>query len=214
VPLNLALALLLALILNIDLRGKSVYRTIFYLPSVTPAVASAVIWLQIFHAEFGILNGFLANFGVPPIKWLWDPDLAKPALILMSMWSIGPQLVIFLAGLQGIPDVLYEAAKIDGAGVWRQFTNVTVPMLSPVVFFNLVMGIIGSFQVFTAAFIMTSGGPQNATLFSVLFIYRNAFEYFKMGYASLLAWVLCIIILLFTFVQFKLGNSWVYYEAA
>lgn len=214
VPLNLALALLLALILNIDLRGKSVYRTVFYLPSVTPAVASAVIWLQIFHTEYGILNGFLGNFGIQPIKWLWDPDLAKPSLILMSMWGIGPQLVIFLAGLQGIPEVLYEAAKIDGAGSWKQFTNVTVPMLSPVVFFNLVMGVIGSFQVFTAAFIMTSGGPQNATLFSVLFIYRNAFEYFKMGYASLLAWMLCIIILFFTFVQFKLGDTWVHYETA
>jgi multiple sugar transport system permease protein len=214
VPLHLALALLLALVLNMDLRGKSVYRTVFYLPSVTPAVASAVIWMQIFHTEFGILNSFLANFGILPIKWLWDPDIAKPALILMSMWGIGPQMVIFLAGLQGIPDVLYEAAKIDGAGRWKQFLNVTVPMLSPVVFFNLVMGVIGSFQVFTAAFIMTSGGPQNATLFAVLYIYRNAFEYFKMGYASLLAWILCIVILFFTFIQFKLGKSWVYYEVS
>lgn len=214
VPIQLAIALALAIALNLDLRGKAVYRTIFYIPSVTPAVASAVIWLQIFHTEFGILNNILGNFGVAPIKWLWDPDLAKPALILMSCWGIGPQMIIFLAGLQGIPNALYEAAMIDGANRWRRFLNITMPMLSPVAFFNLVMGVIGALQSFTVAFIMTSGGPQNATLFAVLYLYRNAFEYFKMGYAALIAWVLCLIILLFTYLQFHLGRTWVYYETA
>ena len=214
VPIQIAIALALAIALNLDLRGKAVYRTIFYIPSVTPAVASAVIWLQIFHTEFGILNNILGGFGVAPIKWLWDPDLAKPALILMSCWGIGPQMIIFLAGLQGIPNALYEAAMIDGANRWRRFVNITMPMLSPVAFFNLVMGVIGALQSFTVAFIMTSGGPQNATLFAVLYLYRNAFEYFKMGYAALIAWVLCLIILLFTYLQFHLGRTWVYYETA
>jgi multiple sugar transport system permease protein len=214
VPLHLAIALVLALALNVDLRGKSIYRTIYYLPSVTPAVASAVVWTQMFHLEYGIINNFLLNFGIAPIRWLWDPAIAKPALILMGCWGVGPAMVIFLAGLQGIPAELYEAAEIDGAGQMRRFRHVTLPMLSPVIFFNLVMGVIGSFQIFTAAFIMTGGGPQNATLFAVLYIYRNAFQYFRMGYAALMAWVLCIIILIFTFIQFKVGKTWVYYEAA
>jgi multiple sugar transport system permease protein len=214
VPIHLTVALLLALALNTDIRGQPFYRTVFYLPSITPAVASAVIWLQMFHQEFGIINTFLANFGVPPIKWLFDPDLAKPAFILMGCWSVGPQVVIFLAGLQGIPEVMYEAAVIDGAGRWAKFSQITVPLLSPVIFFNLVMGVIGSFQVFTSAFIMTSGGPQNATLFSVLYIYQDAFQNFRMGYAALMAWVLALIILFFTFIQFRVSNRWVYYEAA
>lgn len=212
VPIHLILALLLALALNVNIRGQAVYRTIFYLPAITPAVASAVIWTQMFHTEFGIINNFLANFGVQPIKWLWEPALAKPAFILMGCWSIGPQMVIFLAGLQGIPEVLYEAAAIDGAGGWEKFYRITVPMLSPVVFFNLVMGIIGSFQIFTAAFIMTQGGPQNATLFTVLYIYRRAFLDFQMGYSSVIAWLLAIIILFFTYIQFRAGRYWVYYE--
>jgi len=214
VPIHLAVALMLALLLNTDIRGQPFYRTVFYLPSITPAVASAVIWLQMFHQEFGIINTFLANFGVAPIRWLYDPDLAKPAFILMGCWGVGPQIVIFLAGLQGIPEVMYEAAVIDGAGRWAKFIRITVPLLSPVVFFNLVMGVIGSFQVFTAAFIMTAGGPQNSTLFSVLYIYQDAFQNFRMGYASLMAWILALVILFFTFIQFRVSNKWVYYEAA
>ena len=213
VPLRVLIALMLALSLNVKIRGRTIYRTIFYIPSVTPAVAGAVIWTQIFHTEFGILNNFLGVFGVQPIKWLWDPRVAKPAFILMSFWGIGPQMVIFLAGLQGIPAVLYEAARIDGAGKWQSFLHVTLPMLSPVLFFNLVMGFIGSFQVFTASYIMTQGGPQDATLFFVLYVFRNGFQYFKMGYASLLAWFLCLIIALLTFIQFRFGSRWVYYEA-
>ena len=214
VPIHLALALALALALNTRLAGRTLYRTIFYLPTVTPVVASAVIWLQIFHTDFGILNQFLGNFGIPPIKWLWEPAMAKPAFILMTCWTIGQPMVIFLASLQSVPTALYEAAEIDGATKWKQFLHVTTPMISPVIFFNLVMGIISSFQVFTASHIMTGGGPQDATLFMVLYVYRNGFQYFKMGYASVLAWMLCLIIVFFTVVQFKLGRRWVYYEGS
>ena len=213
VPIRLALALILALALNVELRGRTIYRTIYYLPTVTPAVASSMVWLQVFHPEFGILNNFLKIFGVPALKWLWDPPLAKPAFILMTCWTIGRPMIVFLAGLQSVPVALYEAAEIDGAGAWKRFLHITIPMLSPVVFFNVVMGIIGSFQVFTAAYIMTGGGPQDATLFAVLYIFRNGFQYFKMGYASLLAWILFFIIMFFTLIQFYAGKRWVYYEA-
>ena len=213
VPLQLLVALSLAMALNVKIRGLSIYRTIMYLPSMTPAVASAVVWLQIFHPEFGILNAFLKTLGIEPINWLFEPKVAKPAFILMSLWSVGPQMIIFLAGLQGVPDSLYEAAQIDGATSWQQFFAITIPMISPIIFFNFVVGVIGSFQVFTTAFIMTQGGPQDATLFTVLYLYRNGFQYFKMGYASTIAWLLFFIIVFFTVVQFQLANRWVYSEA-
>ena len=214
VPIHLLVALILALALNVSIRGVSVYRTVFYLPSITPVVASAVVWMQIFHPEFGILNAFLGLFGVQPVKWLFDPAIAKPAFILMTTWTIGPQIVIFLAGLQAVPETLHEAAQIDGATTWQRFWAITLPMLSPIVFFNLVVGIIGSFQVFTNAFIMTAGGPQDATLFTVLYLYRNGFEYFRMGYAATMAWMLFFIIVFFTVIQFKLASRWVYYEGS
>ncbi|MHB0856015.1 MAG: carbohydrate ABC transporter permease [Anaerolineae bacterium] len=212
VPLQLATAFGLALLLNQNVRGQSIYRTIYYIPSITPAVASAVIWIQILNPQFGVLNAVLGFFGVAPIKWLFDPTWAKPAFVLMSLWFTGAQMIIFLAGLQSVPVEVMEAAQIDGANTWRRFWNVTVPVISPVIFFNLVMGLIGSFQVFTSSFIMTKGGPQNSTLFMVLYIYRNAFEFFRMGYAASLAWVLFLIILVFTGIQFVVGNRWVYYE--
>ncbi len=213
VPIHLTVAFLLALALNVQIRGLAVYRTIYYLPSITPAVASAVIWLQILQPDYGILNEFLRNFGIDGPNWLYEPALAKPAFILMSVWSIGPQMIIFLAGLQGVPAVLKEAATIDGAGEWNQFRHITIPIITPIIFFNLVVGIIGSFQVFTAAYIMTAGGPENSTLFYVLYLWRNGFEYFRMGYAGLLAWVLFFIISFFTVIQFGLAGRWVYYEA-
>lgn len=212
VPIQLFIALLLAIALNQDLRGRSFYRTVFYLPAITPAVASAVVWNQIFNADFGVLNNILRLFGHPGIKWLFEPSVAKPAFILMSLWGIGPQMVIFLAGLQNVPAELLEAAQIDGATSWQRFWSVSLPILSPVLFFNLVIGIIGSFQVFTNAFVMTNGGPQNATLFMVLYIYLNAFRFFRMGYAATLAWMLFWIIMFFTFLQFRIGNRLVYYE--
>jgi len=213
VPIQLIVAFLLAVALNAQIRGLAVYRTIFYLPSITPAVASAVIWLEILQPEYGILNEFLTNFGIQGPNWLYEPALAKPAFILMSLWSVGPQMIIFLAGLQGVPQVVKEAATIDGANDWMQFRHITIPMITPIIFFNLVMGIIGSWQVFTASLIMTNGGPENSTLFYVLYLWRNGFQYFRMGYAALLAWILFFIISIFTVIQFALAGRWVYYEA-
>jgi multiple sugar transport system permease protein len=212
VPLQLITALLLAVLLNQPIRGKALYRTVYYLPSITPAVASAVVWHQILNKEHGLLNQALGWFGIAPISWLFDPPFTKPAFILMSLWGVGPLMIIFLAGLQNVPQELLEAAQMDGANVLQRFWNVTVPMISSVAFFNLVIGIIGSFQVFTGAYIMTDGGPQDATLFMVLYIYRNAFEYFRMGYAAILAWLLFCVIMVFTVVQFVFSRRWVYYE--
>ncbi len=214
VPLQLLLALALALLLNVKTRGLAIYRTLFYLPAMTPIVASAIVWLQILHPEFGILNSFLKTLGIEPVNWLFDPRAAKPAFILMTLWGVGPQMVIFLAGLQGVPQSLYEAAEIDGAGRVQRFFAITMPLISSITFFNLVVGIIASFQVFTTAFIMTRGGPQNATLFLVLYLYRNGFQYFKMGYASAIAWMLFVIIVIFTVLQFRLASRWVYEEGA
>jgi multiple sugar transport system permease protein len=214
VPLHLTAAFLLALLLNQQLRGQAIYRTAFYLPSITPIVATAVLWSRIFHEQYGLLNDVLGLFGVPAQQWLFQPELAKPALIMVGFWSIGPAMVIFLAGLQNVPPALLEAASIDGAGPLRRFWYVVVPMISPVILFNLVIGIIHSFQVFALALVMTDGGPQNATLFAVLYLYRNAFQYFRMGYASTFAWVLFLIIVGLTLVQFAVARRWVYYEEA
>lgn len=212
VPLHLAAALAYALLLNQRLPGMRFYRTAFYVPSVTPAVASAVLWSCIFSPEFGILNFVLHKFGVPEIRWLADARWAKPAFIFMGFWGVGGTMVIFLAGLQGVPEYLYEAANIDGAGTWHRFRHVTLPMLTPTIFFTMIMGVIGSFQVFTAAYVMTAGGPNNATLFYVLLLYRNAFQFLRMGYASSMAWVLFLIIGALTYVQFATSGRWVYYE--
>jgi multiple sugar transport system permease protein len=212
VPLQVVVAVLLALALNVKLRGIDFYRTVFYLPAIVPAVATAVVWTQIFNPDFGILNNLLLALGLPTHKWLLDPTLAKPAFIFMGLWAVGPQMVIALAALQNVPDTLHEAAQIDGATQWQRFLHITLPMISPVLFFLLVIGFIGSFQVFTSAFVMTNGGPQNATLFAVLYIYSNGFHLFKMGYAAALAWALFLIIVVFTFLQFRVANRWVYYE--
>jgi multiple sugar transport system permease protein len=214
VPLHLLLALLAALAMNMKLWGIRFYRTVYFIPSITPVVASSLLWLWIFNPEFGLANAALNALGLPSLYWLQDPKLAKPTFILMSFWTIGGQMVILLAGLKGIPRSLYEAAEIDGAGSWVSFTAITLPMLSPAIFFNLILAIIGAFQVFTQSYIITGGGPENATLFYVLYLYRMAFENFRMGYASALAWVLFLIILLFTYFQFKLSDRWVYYEGS
>jgi multiple sugar transport system permease protein len=214
VPLYLISSLAMALLLNIKIKGMPIYRTIYFLPSLTPAVANALLWVWIFNPDYGLANAFLNSIGLPGQKWLFDVNLAKPVFIIMGLWGIGQQMVTFLAGLQGIPQEMYEAASIDGANSWRRFWAITLPLISPTILFNLVIGIIGSFQVFTTAFIATGGGPQNATLFYVLYLYRNAFDYFKMGYASALAWILFVIVLIFTVIQFRLANRLVYYEVA
>ncbi|MCY3898698.1 MAG: sugar ABC transporter permease [Caldilineaceae bacterium] len=212
VPLGLVLSFFIALLLNTKIRGISIYRTVYYLPSIVPAVASAVLWAFILNSEFGLLNAGLRAVGLPKILWLQEPEWALPALILMSLWGLGATMVIYLAGLQGIPDVYYEAAEIDGAGAGNKLIHVTIPLLSPVIFFNLVMGIIASFQIFTAGYLITSGGPQNATLFYVLYLYRAGFLHLKMGYAAALAWVLFIIIMGLTVLIFKYVGSMIYYE--
>ena len=215
VPLRLAASLVLALLCVQKMRGTSFFRTFFYLPSVMPAVAMSIVWFWILNPDVGIANMVLRALGLPPSNFIWDPKTSKPTFILMQMWGAGGNtMVIFLAGLQNIPQSLYEAAQIDGASSWQQFRNVTLPMLSPVILFNLVMGIVGSFQVFTNAFLMTAGGPANSTLFSVLYMYRLAFEQFEMGYASAFAWLLFLVILVFTLIQLRLSEAWVYYEGA
>ncbi len=212
VPLSMVLAFLIALLMNTKVRGIAVFRTIYYMPSIVPAVANAVLWAWILNSEFGLLNAFLHALGLPKVLWLQEPEWALPALILMSLWGLGGSMVIYLAGLQGIPNEFYEAAEIDGAGAWAKLRHVTIPLMSPVIFFNFIMGIIGTFQVFTAGYLITSGGPQNATLFYVLYLYRNAFQYLRMGYAAALAWVLAFIIMGLTVFIFRGLGRRVYYE--
>jgi multiple sugar transport system permease protein len=212
VPLGMVLAFALALLMNTKVRGITVFRTIYYLPSIVPAVSNAILWAWILNSDFGLLNAFLHIFGVPRVLWLQEPEWALPALTLMSLWSLGGGMVIYLAGLQGIPNEFYEAAEIDGANAWAKLWRVTIPLMSPVIFFNLVMSLIGTFQIFTAGYLITNGGPQNATLFYVLYLWRNAFMYLKMGYAAALAWVLSLIIMGLTVFVFKGLGGRVYYE--
>lgn len=203
-----------ALLLNAKLRGIGLFRAVIYLPSQLTLVASAFIWLWIFEPQFGIANYFLSKIGIPGQKWIFDPVLVKPSLAIMGFWGIGTGIIIFLAGLQSIPESLYDAAKVDGAGEIRQFFSITLPMLSPVILFNFIIAIIASFQVFDQAYIMTKGGPNDSSLFYVLYVFRNAFEFFKFGYASALAWVLFLIVLALTLVNFLISGRWVYYEVS
>lgn len=213
IPLNMSVGLVIAILLNQNISGQSVYRTIYYLPSVLPAIAVSLLWMWIFHPEFGLLNWFLSLVGIKGPFWLFDPATAKLALVIMSVWGAGGNMIIFLAGLQGIPTHLYEAATIDGAGRWRRFIHITLPMLSPTIFFVLVTNVIGSFQVFTNVYAMTNGGPANSTLMYVLYLYRLAFSQFRMGRASALAWVFFFVIMIFTVLIFRSSSAWVYYEA-
>jgi multiple sugar transport system permease protein len=212
VPLGLVVSFLIALLLNQKVRGIYLYRTLFYLPAILPQVPVALLWLWIFNPQFGMLNNFLAIFGIQGPQWLFDEFWVLPAFILISLWGVGGSMVIYLAGLQGIPAHLYEAVEVDGGNWWARFRHVTVPMMSPVIFFNLVTGIIYSMQTFTWAYVMTQGGPANASLFYGLYLYNNAFQYFKMGYASALAWLMFTIILLLTLLVVRSSPLWVYYE--
>ena len=212
VPLGIITAFLLAELLNQKVRGLAFFRTIFYLPSVVPSVASSVLWLWILNPNFGLLNIFLSILHLPTPLWLGSTEWAKPALILMSLWGVGGTMIIFLAGLQDVPQELYESAELDGAGIMAKFMYITIPMMTPTLLYTLIMGIIGSFQVFTQAFIMTQGGPANSTLFYVLYLYRNAFQYFKMGYASAQALILLVIILILTVIVLSTSSKWVYYR--
>lgn len=212
VPLGIVAAFALAMMLNSKIGGTTAYRTIYYLPSVVPAVAAVIVWVFIFETRRGILNFGLELLGLPAIRWLSDPAWAMPALIIMSLWSIGASMIIFLAGLQGIPQELYEAAEVDGASGWHSLWRITVPLMTPTIFFNLVMSLVAAFQAFNNAFIMTNGGPNNATLLYMLHLYNNAFRYFRMGYASALAVVLFIIVFGLTLFVYRSSKRWVYYS--
>jgi multiple sugar transport system permease protein len=212
VPLMTTVALLIALLLNQEVIGLSIFRTIYYLPSVVQGVAVAILWIWLFHPEYGPINGVIEFFGLPGPAWLTTEEWAMPAIIIMALWGVGGSMVIFLAGLQGIPQSLYDAAEIDGAGPLSCFWHITVPMMTPTIFFSLILGLIGSFQMFTQAYVMTRGGPNNATLTYVMHIYNKGFNQFYFGYASALAWVLFLIILVFTLLILKSSTVWVYYE--
>ncbi len=218
VPLYLVSVLLLALLMNSKVRGIAYFRTLYYLPAIMPAVASAVLFRWVFQQQ-GLLNYLVGGFGKVPFQrmpnWLQDPSYAVPSIVIMGLWGVGAGMMIYLAGLQNIPTQLYEAAQIDGAGIIGQFRAVTLPMLSPVMFFNLVMGIIGAFQVFSTAFVLFAGstGPEDSALFYSYYLYRKAFEQFQIGYGSALAWILFVIILIFTLLVFRSSSIWVYYES-
>jgi len=213
IPVGMAVGLGIAILLNHEVRGMAVYRTFFYLPAIMPAVAAAILWMWIFNPKEGVLNALLANLGVQGPAWLHNQHWSKPALIVMGLWGAGGGMIVWLAGLKGIPKHLYEAAEIDGAGTLGKFWNVTLPMLSPYILFNLIMGLIGTFQIFTQALIMTQGGPLDSTLFYAYALFNNAFRYMRMGYASAMAWILFGIILALTVMQLRLSKRWVYYES-
>jgi multiple sugar transport system permease protein len=215
IPLSIVTALLLALLLNQKLPGMRIFRTLFYLPTLTQGVATYVVWGTVFETQVGLLNRILRPithwFGYEPPSWLQDPNWTKPAIVIMGVWGVGGTMLIFLAGLQNIPEQLYEAAKIDGAGRLRQFFNVTMPMLSPVIFFNTILTTIASFRVFDAAFVLTGQGPAKSTLFYVFYLFNRAFVHFNMGYASAMAWLLFLIVLVLTVIQVRVGQKWVHY---
>ena len=216
VPLGILVALVLALLLNVKVRGLAIYRTIFYLPSIVPIVASAVVWAYVFNPQYGILNNILQIFGINGPGWLSSPYWAKPALIIISLWGTGNLMIIMLAGLQDVPQDLYDASRVDGAGVWARFRNVTLPFLSPHLLFALVTGLIAGFQYFAPAYVLTGGegSPANSTLIAALYLYQNAFRFFKVGYASAMAWVLFVIIVVCTVIVFRFVGRRVYYGGA
>jgi multiple sugar transport system permease protein len=212
VPLNVVLGLGLALMLNSGIRGLRIYRTAYFLPSVLSGVAVALLWRWVFENQFGLANTLLSTFGLRGPNWLGDGTWALGSLIIMNIWSVGGGMIIYLAGLQGIPTEFYEAAEVDGANWWRRLWSITLPLVTPALFFQLVIGVIQALQVFTQPYIMTGGGPYNSTLFFVLYLYQNAFQFFQMGYASTLAWILFLYILVLTVLIFRSGNFWVHYE--
>lgn len=216
VPIGLIGSLGLAVLLNQRLKGTNVYRTMFYLPHLTPAVALAILWLWLMNPQIGPLNYALASMGLPKSPWLTDRRTVIPSLILINLWAGmgGNNMLIFLAGLQGVPIELYDAAAIDGATRWSIFRHVTLPMISPSILFNLILGIIGALQVFTLAFVATKGGPSYGSWFLALHIYQQAFSYFRLGYASALAWIFVIILMTLTIINVRLSNRWVYYGGA
>lgn len=213
VPLGIAGSLFCAILLNQKLRGTALWRTLYFLPSLTPVVSLALLWKWLLQPDFGLINYLLGKIGIRGPGWLGSTEWAVPALILMSLWGSvgGGRMIIFLAGLQGVPEELYEAAEIDGAGIWPRFWHITLPMISPTMFFNLVLGIIDALQVFATAYVATQGGPAYATWFYILHLFAQAFKYMHMGYASALAWIFLVIVLFLTWIQIRMSERWVFY---
>lgn len=212
VPTRMLLGFSLAHLLNSKIRGTSFYRTLFYLPYVVPAIATSVLWLWLLDTQYGIINYGLSFFNLPPIPWLSTELWSKPALALLSLWTIGGLTVIYLAALQNIPQELYEAAQVDGGTEWHKLFYITVPLMTPTIFFTLVLGVITSFQAFDAAFVLTQGGPLNSTLFYMIHVYNSAFRDFEVGYASALSWLLFLVVLALTVLLFRGSRFWVFYE--
>lgn len=221
-PIWLVVALALAILLNEQARFTTAFRTLFYLPSVVPIVAASVLWMWVLNPQYGIVNAIIRSFGFSGVGWFTDPTWSKPGLILMQAWATGGTMIIFLAGLQSVPETLYEAAELDGAGWWKKLRHVTLPILSPTIFFNLCIGMISTFQYFTQAFIISRGagsnvppgGPLGSTLFYAIYLYQNAFAYLRMGYASAMAWMLFVVIMVVTLVLFRTSGRWVHYESS
>jgi multiple sugar transport system permease protein len=212
VPLTLVISFVLALLLNQKIRGMYFFRSVYYLPTVMSGVAVAMLWRWMFNGDYGLINSVLDQFGIIGPNWFRSEEWSLPALIVTSLWTFGATTLIYLAGLQGVPGELYEAAQVDGANRFRQHLHITMPMVSHVTFFNLVIGVIGSLQVFAEPYVLTNGGPNNSTLLLPLYLYRNAFEYLKMGYASAIAWVSFLVVLLLTLLVFRSLPYWVHYE--
>lgn len=212
VPVGLAFALFLAVLLNQKIHGLSIFRTVLYLPSVVSGVAVAEVFMWVFQPQFGLLNSVLGYLGIQGPGWISSPTWALPSLIIMSLWSVGGAMIIFLAGLQNVPVELNEAARLDGASDFRVFMHVTMPILTPTILFNLILSVIGQFQTFTQAYVMTDGGPLHSTLFYVYYLFKQAFEYLNMGYAAAMAWVLFFIVLVLTIIIMATSTRWVFYQ--
>lgn len=219
IPLSVIVAYIIALLMAQELKGIAVYRTLWYLPSLVPSVASATLWRWAMNPEFGPINYPIKLLGFAGPGWLTDPKLIIFSVVLIQLWALGSSALVFLASIKGVPETFHEAAKVDGASTWQRFWNITIPLTSPVIFFQLIMSVIGSFQVFGIVFVLFGGmastdtaGPNNSALFYVLYLYRNAFGYFRNGYASAMAWVLFAVIMLLTFLIFRTQTRWVYYE--
>jgi multiple sugar transport system permease protein len=230
VPLGIVFGVALALLLNLRVRAMGIYRTLFYLPSMVPAVGSTLLWLWLFNPSGGLVDGILGAIGLGQLGWFTDPNWAKPALLIQSLWGLGGGMIIYLAGLKDIPGELYEAASIDGAGALRRLRYITLPLLTPTIFFNLVLGIIGAFSFFSQALIASSapsdlgggggdgisavGGPVDSTLFYSLYLYQQIFSYFQLGYASAMSWLLTVVVIALTAIIFGTARKWVYYHGA
>ena len=211
VPLGTACAVILALFLNLNVKGIAIFRTIFFLPSIVPTVASSMVFIWLLNPQIGLINGILRNLGIVGPAWLNDARWAPWTLVFLALWGVGGSMVIYLAGLKDIPTYLYEAAIIDGASTFRRMWQITLPMLTPVIFFNVVMGVIGAFQYFTQAYILTQGGPEESTTFYALYLFNRAWRYLDMGYASAMAWILFVIVIGVTTLLFRTQSKWVHY---